>query len=600
MLTRFLVVSLSFCTSLQAGQYIVELMPIGKNRAAATADAEVSLTRRGAKVIERTHATVNALITEIEDADLYAVSTHPTVKRVYPVVTYQPAADVIETTQAIAQAWDQVGGRDRAGAGIKIGIIDTGVDATHPGLAADGLEAPAGYPRVDNAKNRRFTTGKVIVARSYERFNGKGFGVDANDNYGHGTGTAMISAGIRHEAPDGVISGVAPRAFIGNYKVIGDDASGNSAGILKAIDDAVADGMDVINLSLGSAYAPRPEDDVLVQALERAIDQGVIVVVAAGNAGPGLNSISSPGTTPRAITVGAHTTGNTGNTGNTVAWFSGRGPNLGAGLKPDVMAVGDQFYTAYTTQRAGSNGYKTMAGTSLAAPVVAGMAAMLKAQRPGLSVMQYRSLLVNSATALPFKVIESGAGKLDALQALSATLTATPASLKLTDTSATVTLESIAGNAGICTITVEAKGGAPALSATQFVGDGAFTLHLEASATAGEGYLGVSCEGAAQKLRIPYWRPEAAREADSITTLELPRSAPRGATIDFGLRVVDNQGLVVAGAVPSINAQGGTVTKAGWSSTVPGLYQVQVRVQSDVTLQVRSGAATQEASVRAL
>ncbi len=589
MLTQFLLVSLSLCVSLQAAQYIVELMPLGKNRAAAT-DAEVSLTRRGAKVTERTSATMNALITEIEDADLYAVSTHPTVKRIYPVMTYKPTGDVIEATQAIAQAWGQVGGRERAGAGMKIGIIDTGIDATHPGLQADGLEAPAGYPRVDNAKNSRHATGKVIVARSYERFNGKGFGADANDIYGHGTGSAMVAAGIRHEAPEGTISGVAPRAFLGNYKVIGDDASGTSAGILKAIDDAVTDGMDVINLSLGSAYAPRPEDDVIVQALERAVDMGVIVVVAAGNAGPGLNSISSPGTAPRAITVGAHTAGD-----RTVAWFSGRGPNLGAGLKPDLLAVGDQFYTADTLQRNGSTGYRTVAGTSLAAPIAAGLAALVKAERPGLSAAQYRSLLINSATALPFKVVESGAGKLEATQALAATLTATPSNLKFTGTSATITLEPIAGVAGLCT--VEAPG--LTLSSTQFIADGPFSLQVNAPAMAGEGYLAVSCEGAAQKLRIPYWSPEAAREANSITTIELPRSAARGSTIDFGLRVVDNQGLVVAGAVPAVNVMGGTLTKAGWSNTVPSLYQVQVRVQSDVTLQVRSGAVSHEASIRA-
>ncbi|MBY0505578.1 MAG: S8 family serine peptidase [Bryobacteraceae bacterium] len=578
MLTRFLIVSLSFCVSLQAGQYIVELLSPG---------VDAGIARRGAKVTARTSRTVHTLITDIDDADLYPVASHPTVKRLYPVVTYKPTGDVIEATQAISQVWDRVGGEDRAGAGIKIGIIDTGIDATHPGLAANGLEAPAGYPRVDNAKNRRHTSGKVIVARSYERFNGKGFGTDAGDIYGHGTGSAMISAGVRHEAPEGTVSGVAPRAFVGNYKVIGDDASGTSAGILKAIDDAVADGMDVINLSLGSAFAPRPEDDIIVQALERAIDQGVIVVVAAGNAGPGLNSISSPGTAPRAITVGAHTAT------QQLAWFSGRGPNLGDGLKPDLLAVGDQFYTADTLQRPGSTGYRTVAGTSLAAPIAAGLAAILKAERPGLAVRQYRSLLINSATALPFKVVEGGAGKLDGTQALAATLTAAPSSLKLTGQGATLTVEPVSGSAGLCT--VDAPG--LTLSATQFVGDAPFSLRVEANAP--EGFVTVSCEGAAQKLRVPYWRPEVVGAADSITTIDLPRSAPRGAAIDFGLRVVDTQGLVVAGAVPTISVQGGTVLRAGWNSTVPGLYQLQLRVQSDVTLQVRAGSASREVSVRA-
>jgi len=591
MLTRFLAILLSFSATVEGGQYIVELLSATKNRAAMASATEL-LTRRGAKVLDGTQATLNALITEIDDADVYAVATHPSVKRLYPVVQYKPTADVIEETQAIAAVWDRVGGREHAGAGMKIAILDTGIDASHAGFNAEGMIAPEGYPRVDGYKNQRHTSAKVIVARSYERFNGRGFGSDATDVYGHGTASAMIAAGVRHEAPEGTISGVAPRAYLGNYKVIGDDATGTSAGILKAIDDAVADGMDVINLSLGTGFAPRPEDDVIVQALERAIEMGVMVIVAAGNAGPGLNSISSPGTAPRAITVGAHTAGD-----RSVAWFSGRGPNLGAGLKPEVLAVGDQFYTADTLQRAGSTGYRRLAGTSLSAPIAAGLAALLKASRPGLTVMQYRSLLINSAVGLPYRVLESGAGKLDAGQVLSATVTASPAVLKLTGGMETVTIEPVAGAVGVCTVSVEVKTGeAPVLSSTQFVGEGAFGLQLEA-VTAGEGYLAVKCEGAEQALRIPYWKADGVREADSITTIELPKSAPRGAVVEFGLRVVDAQGLVVEGAWPSLSAAGGAVTKSGWSATSPGLFTVQMRVQGDVTLQVRAGGVSREVLV---
>ena len=602
MLTQFLIIFLSCSALLHGSQYIVELLPLEKTEAknrAVVANAAELLTRRGAKVIERTQATLNTLITEIDEADLYAVATHPSVKRIYPVVLYRPTADVIEESQAIAQAWDKVGGRERAGEGIKIGILDTGVDSTHPGFghpgfSANGMEAPAGYPRVDHAKNLRHTSGKVIVARSYERFNARTFGSDATDVYGHGTATAMIAAGVQHDAPEGTISGVAPRAFLGNYKVIGDDATASSAGILKAIDDAVTDGMDVINLSLGTGFAPRPEDDVIVQALERAVDMGVIVIVAAGNAGPGLNSISSPGTAPRAITVGSHTAGD-----RTVAWFSGRGPNLGAGLKPDLLAVGDRFYTADTLQRTGSTGYRTMAGTSLSAPIAAGVAAVLKASRPGLTVAQYRSLLINSATALPYKIIESGAGKLEALQALTATIAATPSALKFTGAAESLTFEPVGGAAGICTVSVEAKGDAPSVSSTQFVADGPVTLQVEPPATAGEGFIGVSCEGAAQPLRIPYWRADGVREADSITMIELPSSAPRGGLIQFGVRVVDAQGLVVQGATPRLTAAGGTITKSGWSTTAPGIYTVQMRVQGDVSLKLSANGASLDAQVRA-
>src|SRR5262249_12414729 len=98
------------------------------------------------------------------------------------------------------------------------------------------------------------------------------------------------------------------KAWLGNYKVFGTPGYNDSASddaILKAIDDAVADGMDIINLSLGSDLAPRQSDDLEAQAIERASQAGVIVVVAAGNNGPGLNTIASPATAPSAIAVGA-------------------------------------------------------------------------------------------------------------------------------------------------------------------------------------------------------------------------------------------------------------------------------------------------------
>ena len=104
---------------------------------------------------------------------------------------------------------------------------------------------------------------------------------------------------------------MAPKAWLGSYKIFGTpnvNDSSTDAALLKAIDDAVADGMDVINLSLGSFEAPRIADDVEVQALERASAMGVIVAVVAGNDGPDPDTIDSPGTSPSAITVGGAVT----------------------------------------------------------------------------------------------------------------------------------------------------------------------------------------------------------------------------------------------------------------------------------------------------
>ena len=142
----------------------------------------------------------------------------------------------------------------------------------------------------------------MIVARNYDTR----ISATATDRKGHGTAVAMIAAGVRNAGPRATIMGIAPKAYLGSYKVFpdGQDGAPNSA-ILKAIDDAVADGMDVINLSLGAFPAERLDSDPLVIAVENASRAGVIVVIAAGNDGPGLNTIGSPGTAPSAISVGS-------------------------------------------------------------------------------------------------------------------------------------------------------------------------------------------------------------------------------------------------------------------------------------------------------
>src|SRR6185436_9852942 len=110
----------------------------------------------------------------------------------------------------------------------------------------------------------------------------------ARDRVGHGTALAVVAAGTRATGPLATIQGVAPRAYVGSYKVFGSPGVNDGAtddAILKAIDDAVADGMDIINMSLGDDLAPRLEHDPDVEAVERATKAGVIIVVAAGNNG---------------------------------------------------------------------------------------------------------------------------------------------------------------------------------------------------------------------------------------------------------------------------------------------------------------------------
>ncbi|MEP6534196.1 MAG: S8 family serine peptidase [Bryobacteraceae bacterium] len=340
------------------GRYIVELAEnpaaAALTRRAAIRDQQDRLRRR----VEQADTTVsgsvetvaNALFVRMSAKRAAEVARLPGVVEVHQERLYKLTLDHALGLQRVTDAWGQIGGASNAGRGIRIGIIDTGIDAGHPAFQNSGLPPVDGFPKVNRDTDLKFTNSKIIVARSYD--DSSVLGSPADDRKGHGTGVAMIAAGLTNAGPLATITGVAPGAYLGNYKVFPDSLSGApSSTILKALDDAVSDGMDVVNLSLGSYPAERPADDFLVRAVERVAAAGVIVVIAAGNEGPELHSIASPGTAPSAITVGnslnerifAATTIVEG-VGLPYESFPGSGPNqLSAATGPlvDTSTLGD-------------------------------------------------------------------------------------------------------------------------------------------------------------------------------------------------------------------------------------------------------------------
>ena len=208
--------------------------------------------------------------------------------------------------------WAANGGQGNAGAGVKIGIIDTGIDQTHPFLTDNSLTIPAGFPKCDAIDSAirtpdsqcKFVSNKVIVAKVFETLTD----FDAHAAQAHGSHVSGIAAGVANTCAPFVgctLSGIAPKAFLGNYNVFpGNVLSASSHDIAKAVEAAVADGMDVLNLSLGGTANP---DDVLVNAVNSATDAGVVVAIAAGNSGPGAGTVDSPGIADKVITVGAST-----------------------------------------------------------------------------------------------------------------------------------------------------------------------------------------------------------------------------------------------------------------------------------------------------
>ena len=237
----------------------------------------------------------------------------PGVGNVAPEGLYTVEMNRSPTLIGAPAAWSAVGGQSSAGAGMKIGMIDSGVDNTHPFLTDNSLVLPAGFPKCDVADSAtgipdtscNFVSNKVIVAKVFQT---EKTSFDAFAAQPHGTHTSGTAAGVANTCAPLVgctLSGIAPKAFLGNYNVFpGTVVSTPSRVIAKAVEAAVADGMDVLNLSLGGGARPT---DVLANAVNAAADAGVIVAVAAGNSGPGPGTIDSPGIAANVITAGAST-----------------------------------------------------------------------------------------------------------------------------------------------------------------------------------------------------------------------------------------------------------------------------------------------------
>ncbi|MFD6892165.1 S8 family serine peptidase [Streptomyces sp. NPDC059957] len=309
------------------------------------------------------------------------------------------AAGLDKSTRQIGadKAW--AAGYD--GTGVKIAILDTGIDTAHPDLA-----------------------GRVVAAADFSESG------STADRYGHGTHVASIAAGTGAKS-GGKYKGVAPGAKLLNGKVLNDYGYGSDSGILAGIEWAVAQGAQVVNLSLGAPDAPEI-DPVEAAVNQLSADKGILFAVAAGNDGKsGPGTIDSPGSADAALTVGAV------DKADVIADFSGIGPRAGDGaVKPDVTAPGVGITAAAAVGSAierevGQNpaGYLTISGTSMAAPHAAGAAALLKQQHPKWTGTQIKGILTGSAKPGPYNAFQQGTGRISVDQALGQSVVAEPLAL---------------------------------------------------------------------------------------------------------------------------------------------------------------------------
>lgn len=329
------------------------------------------LHRRGITVTGSVSTLLNAVFVAASPALEADLEHLPGVAGVRRMRQGRPALNQAVQLLNAPAAWAKLGGQQNGGSGIKIGIIDTGIDQTHPAFQDSSLRAPAGFPicTTGHSEDCGYTNSKVIVARSYVRMIAAGSG-PANsmpDDYSprdrDGHGTAVASAAAANTSSGTVtFNGMAPKAFLGNYKVYGspsvNDVAVESA-YLQAINDAVKDGMDIINISASFPSLSGPLDtgsacgltgstacDPIAAACEAASKAGVLVVVSAGNNGsagyvyyPTFNSITSPATAPSVISVGATINKHVFQPSVTVL-----GTNIPANLKNLTAWLGDSFF----------------------------------------------------------------------------------------------------------------------------------------------------------------------------------------------------------------------------------------------------------------
>lgn len=489
-----------------------------------------------ARVFRRFRIVVDGLAIIAPAEALGRLAAIPGVAAVERSGAYGPTLNESPDVIGAPALWD-LPSLSTAGTGMKIGIIDMGIDPRLSFFDPSGYSYPPGFPKGD----RTWTTPKVIVARGFAPPNVTWkYARSPYDplNSDHGDHVAGIAAG-NHGTPaiDGrVLSGVAPRAYLGNYKVFATPTPEfglveNSTEVIAAIEAAVRDGMDVINLSLGE-YEVNPARNLVDAAIDAAADAGVVPVSAAGNSFEevGRGSIGSPATAANGIAVAAVTNG-----GRLASWSS-RGPTpLSLRLKPDVSAPGVSILSS-VPDREGT--WASFSGTSMAAPHVAGGAALLLERHPDWTVGQVKSALV--LTGRPV-ISDSGpseapanaqGGGLISLPAANDPLVfASPSSLAFglvragTAKTLHVDMTDAGGGAGSWSVSVKilgAAGGVTVTAPSTITVPGGLDLSLRAASDATEadvtGYVFIA-RGALTR-RMPFWtRVERPRLGTPVRTL---------------------------------------------------------------------------------
>lgn len=255
------------------------------------------------------------------------------------------------------------------GKGITVAIMDTGI-ITHPDF---------------DRRILKFTDFTQQRMRPY-------------DDNGHGSHVAGIIAGTG-KMSRGLYRGMAPECNLFVTKVLDRKGNGNTAQVLKAIDFVIENreeyNIRILNISVGMLpSADETEKSNLMNAVEKAWNHGIVVIAAAGNNGPGKNSVTIPGQCKSIITVGSIDDYVKRGRG-LKSGYSGRGPTECCVVKPEILAPGTAIKSC-----SARGGYEVKSGTSMSAPVIAGSIALLLQKYPDLTPAQVKLRLYERAVVL--------------------------------------------------------------------------------------------------------------------------------------------------------------------------------------------------------
>lgn len=310
---------------------------------------------------------------------IYSLLDDPAIEQIWYDLPVQVCLDFSAPLIQAPRLWSM----GAAGRGVRVALLDTGLDVSHPDLR-----------------------GRVVGSAVF-------VGDNLLDRLGHGTHVAGIVAG-NGQASAGRFVGVAPGAALLVAKVMDDRGAGWSSDVMAGLDWAIMQGARVVNLSLSSELFG-DGSDALSLFCDAAVQQGVVVCVAAGNAGPTPHTVGAPGCARQVITVGASTDA------DGVAEFSARGPTADGRIKPDILFPGTLITSARArgTTMGASQGesYTEASGSSMATAHASGVAALLLEADPNLTPAEVKAHLLAGAKDLGRNAQLQGAGRGDAYAA---------------------------------------------------------------------------------------------------------------------------------------------------------------------------------------